>query len=93
MPFVSGRLVERLISIEASAPIVAPLRDGRWEPLCARYDVTRVLPAAIARAASPHHSLQRLLDDLGAAVLPLSDEEAAELRDWDSPGDVARRDA
>jgi len=89
MPFVSRALVERLLAAPDDAPIVAPRRDGRWEPLCARYDPIRVLPLAAARAASPYHSLQRLLDDAGAAPLPLAPHEADELHDWDSPDDVA----
>jgi len=88
MPFVSRALVERLLAAPDAAPIVAPRREGRWEPLCARYDPARVLPLAVARAASPYHSLQRLLDDAGAAPLPLAPQEADELRDWDSPDDV-----
>jgi molybdopterin-guanine dinucleotide biosynthesis protein A len=88
MPFVSGALVERLLTTEAGPCIVAPRREGRWEPLCARYEPARVLPAAAARAASPHHSLQRLLDDLGAVELSMAAGEWEELRDWDSPDDV-----
>jgi molybdopterin-guanine dinucleotide biosynthesis protein A len=88
MPFVSQALVARLLAAPGAASIVAPRRDGRWEPLCARYDPARVLPLAVARAASPYHSLQRLLEDAGAAPLPLAPHEAAELRDWDSPDDV-----
>jgi molybdopterin-guanine dinucleotide biosynthesis protein A len=88
MPYVSRSLLERLIAAPADAPIVAPRRDGRWEPLCARYDPARVLPLAIARVASPYRSLQRLLDDAPAAELVLTPHEADELRDWDSPQDV-----
>jgi len=88
MPFVSRPLVERLLAAPHDATIVAPRRDARWEPLCARYDPARVLPLAVARAASPHHSLQRLLDQAGATEMALLPHEAAELRDWDSPGDV-----
>jgi molybdopterin-guanine dinucleotide biosynthesis protein A len=88
MPFVSRALVGRLLAAPADAPIVAPRRDARWEPLCARYEASRVLPLAVARAASPHRSLQRLLDEAGAAALPLLPHEDAELRDWDSPADV-----
>jgi molybdopterin-guanine dinucleotide biosynthesis protein A len=88
MPFVSRALVERLLAAPSDAPIVAPRRDARWEPLCARYDPVRVLPLALARAASSHHSLQPLLDAADAAALPLLPDEDAELRDWDSPGDV-----
>jgi molybdopterin-guanine dinucleotide biosynthesis protein A len=88
MPFVSRALVERLLAAPPDAPIVAPRRDARWEPLCARYDPVRVLPLALARATSSHHSLQSLLDEARAAALPLLPHEDAELRDWDSPTDV-----
>jgi len=88
MPFVSRALVERLLAAPSDAPIVAPRRGALWEPLCARYDPARVLPLAVARASSTHHSLQHLLDDAGAAALPLLPDEDAELRDWDSPADV-----
>jgi molybdopterin-guanine dinucleotide biosynthesis protein A len=88
MPFVSRALVERLLAAPSDAPVVAPRRDTRWEPLCARYEPARVLPLALARAASPHHALQALLDEAGAAALPLVPHEAAELRDWDTPADV-----
>lgn len=89
MPFVSSALIERLLAASREVPIVAPRRDGRWEPLCARYDAARVLPAALALSRSGNHSLQRLLDDAGAAELPLAPNEASELHDWDTPEDVA----
>ena len=87
MAHVSGGLLERLLA-HADAPIVAPRRDGRWEPLCAVYDAGRVLPLAAARAASQRHSLQGLLDDAGAVALALTAAEQANLRDWDTPEDV-----
>lgn len=88
MPFVSRTLVERLLAAPSYAAIVAPRRDARWEPLCARYDPARVLPLALARAASSHRSLQLLLDEADAAALTLLPHEVAELQDWDSPADV-----
>jgi len=91
MPFVSRRLVERLLAAAPLAAVVAPRRDGRWEPLCACYDAPRVLPLAAARAAGAArggHSLQRLLDEARAAEFPLAPGEAAELADWDLPEDV-----
>jgi molybdopterin-guanine dinucleotide biosynthesis protein A len=88
MPFVSRELLERLLVAPHDAPIVAPRRDLRWEPLFARYDPVRVLPLAVARAASDYHSLQGLLDQVGAAELPLLPHEVAQLRDWDCPDDV-----
>jgi molybdopterin-guanine dinucleotide biosynthesis protein A len=88
MPFVSRALVERLLAAPAEAPVIAPKRESRWEPLCARYDPVRVLPLALAQAASQHHSLQRLLDAVHAWALPLSEAERDHLRDWDEPGDI-----
>jgi molybdopterin-guanine dinucleotide biosynthesis protein A len=89
MPFVSRALVERLLTAPADAAIVAPRRDARWEPLCARYDPARVLPLARAQAAAPNHSLQRLLDAAHAVECPMSPEEATQLRDWDTPDDIS----
>ena len=86
MPFVSRELVERLVAAPP-APVVAPRREGRWEPLCARYDAPRVLPLAMRAAAGPRHGLGRVLDAAGAVELPLAPGEAAQLDDWDSPAD------
>jgi molybdopterin-guanine dinucleotide biosynthesis protein A len=90
MPYVSRGLVERLAGEAADAPILAPRREARWEPLFARYDATLVLPLAVSQThpASGSRSLQRLLDLAGAVEMPLSPVEQRELDDWDSPGDV-----
>jgi molybdopterin-guanine dinucleotide biosynthesis protein A len=88
MPFVSRALVERLLAAPSDAAVVAPRREGRWEPLCARYDAARVLPHAMTLREARDHSLQRLLERAGAVELPLRTHEARELRDWDSPEDV-----
>jgi molybdopterin-guanine dinucleotide biosynthesis protein A len=100
MPFVSRGLVERLAEAPADGPILAPRRDGHWEPLFARYDAARVLPLAVSQAQSAQsaqseaaaapgaRSLQRLLDRAGAVELPLSPGEERELDDWDSPEDT-----
>ena len=82
MPFVSRELLERLAQFPSERAIVAPKRDGRWEPLFARYDACEI-DAARAHAASGKHSLQALLDAEGADVLPLDDKEHAQLEDWD----------
>ncbi len=88
MPFVSSALVARLISAP-DAPIAAFRRHGRWEPLCARYDAARVLPAALEQIAAGKHALQPLLVHLGAIALPLDPHEENELCDWDTPEDLA----
>lgn len=87
MPFVSEALVRRLISA-GDAAVVAPRRDQRWEPLFARYDSQRVLAVARRRAGEGAHSLQRLLEEVRAAELPMHAYEMSQLRDWDTPEDI-----
>jgi molybdopterin-guanine dinucleotide biosynthesis protein A len=90
LPYVSRALLERLLRAEAAA-IVAPMRDGRWEPLCARYEPAKVLPVIAGLLAARRHALQALLDEAHAVALPLSPQEALELRDWDVPADIVQR--
>jgi molybdopterin-guanine dinucleotide biosynthesis protein A len=87
MPSVSTALMARLLQAP-DAPVVAPRRNGRWEPLFARYDARAVRPLAEAQAAAQDHSLQRLLERAGAVELPISAAEADELHDWDTPEDA-----
>jgi molybdopterin-guanine dinucleotide biosynthesis protein A len=87
MPFVSSALLGRLIAAPP-AVVVAPRRDGHWEPLCARYDAPGALPHALRRLAAGAHSLQLLLDEAGTMGLPIDPAEAAELHDWDEPADL-----
>jgi molybdopterin-guanine dinucleotide biosynthesis protein A len=86
MPHVSPALVTRLVNA-APALAVAPRREGRWEPLFARYEGA-ALDVAARRAGEGSLSLQGLLDELGASELSLSDAEWGELADWDAPGDA-----
>jgi molybdopterin-guanine dinucleotide biosynthesis protein A len=88
MPCVSLELVRRLLDAP-DAVAVAPRREGRWEPMLARYDAERALVTAAARLARGEHGMQGLLDELGASPLALTDVERAQLDDWDSPEDVA----
>jgi FdhD protein len=87
MPFVSAELVRKLAGAP-DAPVVAPRRDGRWEPLFARYDASRVLEIAKARCARGELALQGLLDQVGATALEVDARESAALVDWDRPEDV-----
>jgi molybdopterin-guanine dinucleotide biosynthesis protein A len=87
MPYVSLALVSRLVDAPA-APIVAPRRDGRWEPFFARYASGEVLAVARARARRGQKALQALFDAAPATELALEEHERGELRDWDSPGDL-----
>ena len=88
LPYLSRAFLRRLLEFPtADCDVVAPRRDGRFEPLCARYlpSVQPILQQSIERR---EHALQRLLGQLRVAVLPISDDEARELDDWDSPSDV-----
>jgi molybdopterin-guanine dinucleotide biosynthesis protein A len=90
MPHVSSALVARL----ADAPYavaITPRRDGRREPMFARYDARHALATAEARAARGELSMQGLLEELVATDLSLSSIEANELDDWDTLEDVQRR--
>jgi molybdopterin-guanine dinucleotide biosynthesis protein A len=90
MPFVDRALLARLVHEARDAAILSPRRDGRWEPLVARYRSDAVIDAARARLARGELGLQPLLDALDATELLLDDAERARLDDWDSPDDVAR---
>ncbi len=86
MPHVSAALVTRLVNAPA-ALAVAPRRAGRWEPLFGCYGGAAIAIAE-RRAREGARSLQGLLDELGASELTLSEAEAGELADWDTPEDL-----
>jgi molybdopterin-guanine dinucleotide biosynthesis protein A len=90
LPYLGRGLIERLAHEAPSQPAIAPRTDGFWQPLAARYQTEGALPAARAALDARRLSLQNLLDTLNAQELPLSPEEAASLRDWDSPEDIER---
>ena len=89
MPFITDGLLGRLVAHVSSAPVVAPKRQGRWEPLFARYDAPRAIEVVRARLARRELSLQGLLGELGADELPLLPGDDQLLVDWDRPEDVA----
>jgi len=88
MPHVTPPLLERLMAADVAAAAVAPFRDGRFEPLFARYESARVLPEAERRIAAGELSLQGLLRAVGAAALSIADVEWPLLADWDAPADI-----
>jgi molybdopterin-guanine dinucleotide biosynthesis protein A len=88
MPYITDGLLGRLVTHVSSAPVVAPRREGRWEPLFARYDPPRCIDAARARLLRRELSLQGLLDEVGAGELPLLPGDDPLLVDWDRPEDV-----
>lgn len=92
MPLVTVNLLDRLVHAPP-APITAPRRADRWEPLCARYRVADCLPWVVALLETNRPSLQQICDahaqPLAPAPDPASDDDRA-LSDWDTPDDVAR---
>jgi molybdopterin-guanine dinucleotide biosynthesis protein A len=68
---------------------LAPRRDERWEPLCARYAVSAE-GAVEAALTAGERSLQRVFARVGdrARPLELQHDELGELRDWDEPADM-----
>lgn len=87
MPFVSESLLQRLVAA-APAEVVAPYTEARWQPFFARYEVATLLPKAEALAVSTRHALQGLFGG-HAEALSLDAEELRQLRDWDTPEDLA----
>ena len=85
MPFIEPNDLRALIAARGDALAVAPWRDGRFEPLCALYDV-RARSVVDARVASGDRTLQGLLHALGARRITLP---RAHLDDWDSPEDLS----
>ena len=89
MPFVSPALIDRLLDAPP-AVVVAPRHGPRWEPFFAIWDAGQALPLVRARIAAGALSLQGVFDSLDAKELPLSEEEARLLFDWDTPEDVSQ---
>jgi molybdopterin-guanine dinucleotide biosynthesis protein A len=90
MPRITRALLARLAIEDAEASILAPRTEGRWSPLFARYDPSRVLAEARARLGARELSLQPLLDAIGARELDLDAEERRAILDWDAPEDIDR---
>ena len=90
MPYVTAELIDRIVHETPTVAVLAP-RDpitGKWQPLFARYDSARVLPALRAAVASDTRSMQTVLRSLDVAELVLDDVERAALADWDAPSDL-----
>ncbi|RYZ02526.1 MAG: hypothetical protein EOO73_31290 [Myxococcales bacterium] len=90
LPYVSAPLLARLATEAPGAAALAAHGGGLRNPLVARYEVARALPAVQSALASKKHALQAVLDALGAELLTMTEEETRSLHDWDTPEDVAR---
>jgi len=90
LPYVSAELIAKLACARSEAAVLAA-RDaetGKWQPLFARYDSPRVLPALRAAIAAGSRSFQTFLRNVDVQELPLDATERAQLRDWDAPADL-----
>lgn len=83
MPYFEEEHLRLLLASEGL--IVAPRRNGLWEPLFARYSL-EVLPLVRAMIARGEHSLQGLLRTRATAI----EIDPHALEDWDSPEDLPR---
>lgn len=90
MPRLDPHLLELLVRASPTAAIVAPRRNERWEPLCARYDASRVLAIAAERLRRGELALQGLLETPSIAAEPVTLDDPSVLDDVDSPEDAAR---
>ena len=91
MPHVSAALLARLNTAEPDACLLAARStDGRWDPLCARYDGVPLLPHVQTAIAVGIRSFQGLFARLTVSELVLDEDERQQLVDWDTPEDVTR---
>ena len=91
LPYVGAPLIHRLATETLDAAFLAP-RDGAfWQPLLARYETQAALAAVEAALAHGEHALKSIAARLGESARPLSIDEGErlELRDCDSPADLA----
>lgn len=90
MPFVTADVLRAIALHPSDAAVVAPRlgREAPFETLLARYDPSRVLPAARAAIAEGRRSLQALLATL--EVFSVEPDEALRQAaiDWDEPADL-----
>ena len=90
LPRIERTTLARLATEAPQASALVTKQAGVRNPLIARYAVSEALPAARSALSSGSHSVQGLLDRIGARVstLALSPEEEASLADWDEPKDL-----
>ncbi|MCG8555339.1 MAG: molybdenum cofactor guanylyltransferase [Proteobacteria bacterium] len=92
MPFVTPELVARLArATSGGAVIAAREQDGRWQGFFACYRAPLVRPVLDQALACGERSLQGLLARTDTRELELTALEREQLRDWDTPADMARQ--
>ncbi len=95
LPNVQPGNLRSLMDAPAGPAVLAPRREGHWEPLAARYDPALVLPLARNRLAGGQLGLQGLLDAVRSAESPPRHDNGhlRWLDDWDTPDDVRRHES
>ena len=87
MPHVDPFVLRRLVEHPGRGAVLAARRDGRFEPLLARYRGSAAVALATAFAAGVR-SFQELFALLDVDELEVDDAIAVALVDWDAPEDV-----
>jgi molybdopterin-guanine dinucleotide biosynthesis protein A len=87
MPNVDAGVLRRLVDHPGSAPVLAARRDGRLEPLLARYRASAAVALATAFAAGVR-SFQELFALLDVDELAVDEAISRALVDWDAPEDI-----
>lgn len=90
LPYVTSDLVEYLARHAPDARAVAPRIGGLWQPLFARYDASSCRSLAGGLLSADRRALRGVIELLGdrAVELPLTNDQARLLDDWDAPADV-----
>jgi len=90
MPHVDAAALRVLVDHPSEALVLAPRRDGRWEPMLARWRADVVRPALERAVERGVRSFQALLAELEVAELAVDERMDRALVDWDNPADVER---
>lgn len=90
LPYLTRTVFQRLLCANPEAIAVAFERNGRVEPLPARFDAHRTLPILEHCLSNRVHSLKGLLEACNALLLDVADEDAYHIQDWDSPEDMEK---
>ena len=92
MPHVMVEALLLLRDHPSEAVVLAPRRgpEAPWEPMLARYDADRLLPALDDLVAGGRRSFQQLFSEVEVWPLELTGAIEHSLADWDKPEDVVQ---
>lgn len=90
MPHVMVEALLLLRDHPSEAVVLAPRRgpEAPWEPMLARYDAVRLLPALDDTIAAGRRSFQELFSEVEVWPVELTSAIEHSLADWDKPEDV-----